>query len=362
MAINLATKYSNQVDEVFRDVALTNAVTNGNRYDFVGARAVKVYGMGTAKMNDYTPEGANRYGIPEELQDTTEELILSQRRSFTFTIDATNAVDSPEGVREAGAALRRQLDQVVIPELDAYRLSKAATLAGHSAIGAVSASTAYSIFIEANAQLSDDEVPFDGRVAFVSNEFATAIKQCDGYTKATEIAQNMIIRGQIGDVDGVKIVLVPKGRMPAGAAFVIIHSSVLTAPQKLAEYKIHDNPPGIAGHLVEGLVYYDAFITANKRCGAAVQFSGLGSISLTAKAADADATKLSVGRNAAGTVKYFVGDTVTLPEFNKAPSSGWTELPADGVITATAGKKVAVCSVVNGKCVAVSAVIDVVVG
>jgi hypothetical protein len=33
----------------------------------------------------------------------------------------------------------------------------------------------------------------------------------------------------------------------------------------LSEYKIHDNPPGINGWLVEGRVYYDAFVLENKK-------------------------------------------------------------------------------------------------
>ncbi len=47
---------------------------------------------------------------------------------------------------------------------------------------------------------------------------------------------------------------------------MIAHPSATTAPQKLAEYTIHENPPGIAGSLVEGLTYYDAFVLNNKKC------------------------------------------------------------------------------------------------
>lgn len=99
MAVNLATKYSDKVDEVFRLGALTTSMAGG-KYEFTGAQTVKVYSMGTAEMNDYKATGSNRYGNPEELEDTTEELTLTQKRSFTFTIDATNAVDSPAGITD----------------------------------------------------------------------------------------------------------------------------------------------------------------------------------------------------------------------------------------------------------------------
>ena len=360
MAINLAEKYSGSVDEVFRAGSLTTAMAGG-KYDFVGARTVKVYSMGTAKMNDYDPNGTNRYGTPEELQDTTEELTLSQKRSFTFTIDATNAADSPAGVRDAAQALRRQLDKVVIPEIDTYRLKVAADRASTRSVSATSAATAYSDFLEVNGALSDAEVPAEGRIAYVSNAFANAIKKCDGYTKATEIAQNMLINGQIGDVDGVKIVLVPKNRMPAGASFIIVHSETENSPEKLAEYKIHDNPPGIAGHLVEGLIYYDAFITENKRASAGVHFGAMGTVDLAMKADATGKGKLVIARNAAGKLMYKTDSSVTVPDFGKA-ATGYTEVPADGIISATAGNKVAVVSVVDGKVVAASAVITAVVG
>ena len=363
-SITLATKYASQVDEVFKLGALTTGITNGNRYDFVGAKTVKVYGMGTAPMNDYEASGSNRYGDPIELEDTTEELTLSQQRSFSFTIDATNRIDSPEGVRDAGIALRRQLDKVVIPELDTYRLKVAATRAKYTVIGAVTTSNAYSMFTDATAKLNDSEVPDEGRIAYCSNTFVNAIKKCPEYIQASDIAQNMLIKGQIGEVDGVAIMRAPKGRMPAGAAFVIIHSEVLTSPVKLAEYRIHENPPGIAGHLVEGLVYYDAFATENKRFGIAVQFSALGEITLsmtTKKVNVSGSGKLVIGRNAAGTLKYQTGTSITLPKFNEAVGAEWLDVPANGVIAATEGDKVAVVSAVNGKAVAASAVIDVVV-
>lgn len=107
--------------------------------------------------------------------------------------------------------------------MDAYRFKTAANKAKHVAVSATSNSTAYSDFLAINSAISDDEVPAVGRVAYASNAFLNAIKQCDGYTKASELAQNMLITGQVGDVDGVKIVAVPKSRMPAGASFIIAY-------------------------------------------------------------------------------------------------------------------------------------------
>ena len=48
---------------------------------------------------------------------------------------------------------------------------------------------------------------------------------------------------------------------------MLVNKEAVTAPVKLTEYKINDNPPGINGWLVEGRVYYDAFVLNNKNTG-----------------------------------------------------------------------------------------------
>lgn len=101
MAVNLATKYSEVIDERFAAESLTAAAVNSD-YDFTGAQTVKVYSMETAPLQDYASSGSNRYGNPVELGDFIQELTMRQKRSFTFTIDRTHGVDTPEGVRDAG--------------------------------------------------------------------------------------------------------------------------------------------------------------------------------------------------------------------------------------------------------------------
>ena len=54
------------------------------------------------------------------------------------------------------------------------------------------------------------------------------------------------------------VVLTP-GRLPQGVEFIIAHPVATTSPVKLEDYKIHDNPPGINGKLVEGRIRYDVF-------------------------------------------------------------------------------------------------------
>ena len=275
MAINLAEKYSSQVDEVIRRGLLSSAGVN-NDVEFGNAQTVKVYSLDTAPLNDYNAEGGmNRYGEPVELEDTVQEMKMTQQKSFTFTIDKTFEADSPEGVRNAGKALQRQIEQVIIPAIDTYRFGVLADKAGTKIYKELTAENAYETFVTANTAVTDEEFPVEGRVAFCSNAFIDLLKKDGGFTKATELAQDRIVfKGMVGDCDGVAIIAVPKRRLPENTAFIITHPMCAPAPVKLQEYKIHRDPPGIAGTLVEGLLYHDIFVFDKKKKAVAVCFDG----------------------------------------------------------------------------------------
>jgi N4-gp56 family major capsid protein len=265
MAVNLASKYSSNVDERFKLSSFTESVINQN-YDWDGVNSVTVYSVSTAPMGNYTTTGNSRYGTAAELDNTTQTMVLSRDRAFTFTIDRKNNQDT-QMVMEAGKALARQIDEVITPEIDVYRLaamSAAGIAAGNTATAAITSANAYSKFLDAGAALDEDKVPAAGRVAFVTPTFYNFIKLDPTFTKATEIAQNMLIKGQVGEIDGVKIVKVPSTYLPANTAFLITHQIATVAPKKLQDYKTHDNPPGINGWLVEGRLRYDAFVLNNK--------------------------------------------------------------------------------------------------
>lgn len=263
MGINYASKYAQKIDERFSREAITGAAVN-NDYDFVGTKTVNVYSVPTAEMNDYSRTGANRYGEPEELENTVQELTLSKDRSFTFTIDRGNYSDTQMS-NAAGAALQRQLREVVIPEIDKYRFSKICLGAGKTETGEITSENAYDAFLDGTTTLIDNKVPQAGCIAFVSSSFYKFIKEDASFIKNGDMSQEMLIKGQVGTIDGIPIVAVPSSYLPEGVDFIITNKSATTSPVKLSEYKIHDNPPGINGWLIEGRVYYDAFVLNNKK-------------------------------------------------------------------------------------------------
>ena len=266
MAVNYAAKYSQQVDERFKLGALTSSLVN-YAFEWLGVSTVKVYSMPTAAMGDYTTDGASRYGTPEELGNEVQEMTLAKDRAFTFTIDKKSE-DDTMGTMEAGAALRRQIDEVVIPEIDTYRIAKLVAGADAGNIvkdTAVTKANAYEKFLAVQEILDNKKVPTGGRICICTPGYYNMLKLDEAFTKKGDMATQIAINGLVGEVDGVYFVKAPKSYFPEKVNFIITNPIVMPSPIKLAEYKIHDDAPGISGYLVEGRVRYDAFVLNKKK-------------------------------------------------------------------------------------------------
>lgn len=262
MAVNLASKYSSKVDERFKKQSVTAPWTSGE-YDFIGVSTVRAYNISTSAMNDYTRTGTARYGTPAELQDSYQEMTLAKDRSFAFTVDKGNDTEQM-GVKNAGKALRRQIDEVIVPELDIYRLGKWADYAGNGAIiSAPAANTIAGLIMDGTVALDDDLVPPDGRALFIRADYYKFLKLCSEFTYIDSLAAKALGMGIVGEFDGMKVVKVPSSYLP-NCYFMIVHKSAPFAPAKLTEYKTHVDPPGINGVLVEGRVRHDAFVLGQK--------------------------------------------------------------------------------------------------
>lgn len=262
MAVNLAEKYSPIVDERFSIASVTNVGFNTD-YDWAGVQTVNVYSVATTAMNDYTRTGANRYGTPAELQDTKQAMTLSRDRAFTQTIDRGNDVDQM-GVKSAARALRRQIDEVVIPELDTYRISVVAAAAGATDTTAANAANAYTLFLKGQEALGNAKVPAVGRIAIMSYGYYNHLKLDPAFIKQGDMSQEMLRAGMMGMVDGVPLIPVPASYLPTNQQFLLWHPQAAVAPVKLSELHTHVDPPGISGVLLEGRFYYDCFVLANK--------------------------------------------------------------------------------------------------
>lgn len=267
--IDLVTKFLPYVDEIFTTESKKSLVTN-NDFDWIGAHAVKVYKIGTAQLNDYDRNGAkastqwSRYGAVQDLDATTEELALTKDRSFTFVIDKLDQDETGNALNSA-SALAREVRQVVIPEVDTYTYNKMVTGAGAKPDAiTLTKDNIYTEIIKAGNTLDNAEVPETERVLVVTPDVHLLMKQCADITMETDIGNDMRLKGVIGNLDGATVVKVPAARMPKDFGFMLCHKVATVAPTKLEDYKVHQDPPGINGTLIEGRICYDAFVLENK--------------------------------------------------------------------------------------------------
>lgn len=341
MAINYAVKHAPQIDERFSAASITEPAVNKD-YDFIGAKTVVVHSVPTVPMNDYQRSGASRYGTPAELEDAVQELTLSQDKAFTFTVDKGNEADDP--ALNAGKALDRQITEVIAPMVDRYRLSVMAVRAGGAAYGATTKANAYETFLDLNGMLNDANAPAEGRLAYVSTAYYKLLRLDSSFVRSGDLAQSMLISGQLGEVDGVRI-LPGRGRLPDGVDLLITHPVATTAPHKISEYRIHEDAPGISGSLVEGRDYFDAFVLNNKRGAIAVHFAKLGVLTATNVAGSSGKTRITAveGAPAQAELVYKIGSAVTAPALGD-DLSDWSVLTLGAELSVSSGDKYVVAA------------------
>ncbi len=272
MAINLAVKFAPYTDEQFKNESKKSLLTNDD-FDWTGAHSIKVYKISTSTMNDYKrngplPEGQwSRFGTIADLDATTEELMLNKDRSFTFAIDKLDTDETAQQLAGA-SALARQNREVVIPEVDGYTYDVMCANAGHKpAALALTASNIFEEITKASLALDDAEVPETGRVLLVTPATYALMKKSKDITLDSDVGQEMRLRGVISMMDGASVVKVPSVRLPANFGFMLAHPSAAVAPTKLEDFRIHQDPPGISGSLVEGRICYGCFVLDNKAKG-----------------------------------------------------------------------------------------------
>lgn len=270
MAIDLTTKFAPYTDEVFKAESKRSILTNSD-FDWTGAHTVKIYKVTTTGMNDYDREGANaatqpsRFGTVAGLDATTEEMTLKKDRSFTFAIDKLDT-DETQQQLQAASALARQEREVIIPEVDSYVYSIMCTNAGTApAAIALTSENIYSEILKASQTMDDAEVTDTGRFIVVTPAIYAIMKQSKEIVMNTDIGEDMRAKGVVSNLDGCNVIKVPSVRLPKNFGFLMVHPSATVAPVKLEDYRIHQDPPGISGALVEGRIVYDAFVMDNKK-------------------------------------------------------------------------------------------------
>ena len=168
MANNLefSKKYLSILDDIYKDLSVTEGMDAGTRVDFTGTNEVKVLKTSTTGMGDYSRTN----GYPKgDITASWETLKLTEERGKELSIDR---MDNEEMERVFSILTGEFVRDWVAPELDAFRFAKYASTTGISkAAGAVlTKESILSAIDEAVRQMDADEVPQEGRILYMSSD------------------------------------------------------------------------------------------------------------------------------------------------------------------------------------------------
>lgn len=266
MAINLAEKYSQKVAERFALSSLTDAYA-GKDYDLSGVKSIKIYSVDTVEMVDYDRSGTERFGSLTELGDTVQEMMMSKDRAFQFSIDAGNA-NQQFNIKQANKSLKRQIDEVVTPEIDKYRMDKWISGAGTTTVdGALTKSSVLEKIFTGSTALSNLLVPKTDRTLFIKESVYLQCKLADQVLGVDQLGKEALSNGCVGKLDKMNVVPVPDSYFPEGVNFFIKYKNATVDPVQLKTYRVLKDQMGIDGDVVQGRIIYDAFVLESRKNG-----------------------------------------------------------------------------------------------
>lgn len=283
-SINLTTEFSPKVMERFKLKSVTEGIFS-KEYSWTGVETVKISEIDTVPLNDYNAErvdGGSRYGELINLGDKYNEYPLKEKKSFIFAIDNTYNTQQKQ-LHKATRDLKREVDEVVIPYVDKYRLRKMAA-AGTSANKNIATATlttknAIETIMAANAAMSENLVPETGRVMYIGHKAALNCKLAEQVVGVPSVAtygggasgvgkgsigEKAIVNGILGEIDGCQIKRVPTGYLPNNVEFMIVKKGICFAPKQLQDFSIHPGAHVLNGKICTGLIQHDCFVPAGK--------------------------------------------------------------------------------------------------
>lgn len=280
-SFTLAQKYIPRLDEIYKRESLS-AVLDSSNVDWVGVDTVKIYKYSPIAMGDYSRDGGYVMG---NATGTWETLQVTKDRGRATQVDF---LDNEESMSMALAATLSETERVsVIPEIDAYTFAK---LAGTSNILSANADITVgttdvpALIATAEAAMDDNEVPYEGRILFVSPNCYQALK--------AKITRRIInsednINTNVEYFDDMRIIRVPSARFntaitlaqpttAAGAGgytatgyainFMIVHPSAVLKVMKHRNVRVFAPDQNIEAdaYRVNFRFAYDAWVLDNK--------------------------------------------------------------------------------------------------
>lgn len=278
----LAQKYVPLLDEIYKRESLTSFLDTAN-VEWTGVDTVKIYNYTPVAMGDYDRDAGYVMGNATGAWETFK---VEKDRARATQIDF---LDNEESLSMALAATLSETERVsVIPEVDAYRFAKWAgtsnILSGTPAAITPGTTDVPSLIAAAEAAMDDQEVPYEGRILFIS---ATAYQGLKDKIERRIINSENNVNTNVEFFDDMRIIRVPQARFntaitlaqpttAAGAGgytatgypinFMIVHPSAILQVMKHRVVRVFSPEQNIEAdaYRVNFRFAHDTFVKANK--------------------------------------------------------------------------------------------------
>lgn len=256
---NYADKYADQLEQAFLRSSVIAGKVN-TEYEFTGVKTIHIYSAVTQPLTNYTRSGVWRYGDPQELLTDVQDLVLSQDKSFSMTIDKGNYKDANLVLR-TGRVVKQQIGEQVTPFFDKYALNKWATDAAVLTSASPTKANVVDMFVDARKNFVNNNIPMtDSCYAYIPATTYAYLLQNPEFISVEKLGEKHLSNGVVGKVANWTLVEVPDSYLPNGVFALFTHKSKVLAPSKIAELKTYNDVPGLSGSLIEGRYYGDAFV------------------------------------------------------------------------------------------------------
>ncbi len=276
MAINLAEKYSPKIVSKFYEDSVILGKTS-KKYDWDGVKSVKVWTINTVAPTDYARSSAygeggvaSRYGATTEVEDTIQTMTITQDKSVSLSVDKGNNTQQML-IKNAGVVMNHELREQFIPMFDKYALAQWAENAGTTTVQA--SITKANIVEEISNHITalvNAYTNTDNAYCYIGATNYAKLVLSPEFLHLYKLGNEALDKGVVGKVRGLQIVQIPDDYLPEGVNFMTVKSECVLAPTQIKDMKVHQDPPGLSGALLEVRWLYDAFVLETKNKGVVV--------------------------------------------------------------------------------------------
>ncbi len=280
-SLEFAKKFLPVLDDIYKNLSVTQGMDAGKKVDFTGVNEVKVLKTNTEGMGDYSREN----GYPKgDITAKWETLQLTEERGKELSIDR---MDNEEMQNVFGILTGQFMRDWVVPELDAFRFAKYASANGISkATGAIlTKDSIIGAIDEAVRQMNADEVPLSGRVLYINSDLQPILNSALTRTWGSDGNVNTVLSGynnmpikyvsptrfytEILLNDGSESWGYKKSTSGKNINFMLIYPEAILQAVKLALPKVFtpDENQDKDMWKFQFRIYHDAFVYENKAKG-----------------------------------------------------------------------------------------------